>query len=300
MNEKRLEILKPGITTIQDSGRLGYRKLGVPVSGYMDRFSAFDALAQFDSGSYNAVFETYYEGLKMKFHFDCMVSISGAASKVLLNEKTLENFSLIKVSESDIVEIKEFEKGYISYLAFSYPIKLEKILNSYSHLTGFNFEGLPGYLKKGDIIRFDYIPFKPKKSIYNQKFYASEITVRYLTGPEYDYLDDSSTEVFNTESFIIEKESNRIGYRLEGKKLINTKSQINSSSTFPGTLQLTNEGKIIILMRDSQVTGGYPRIGNIIWSDLNYVAQMKPGGKIRFKPISEEDAMKLYKNQKQL
>jgi biotin-dependent carboxylase-like uncharacterized protein len=300
MKDKGIEILKPGITTIQDCGRLNNRKLGVPASGYMDWFSAYDALGQFESGSYRALLETYYEGLKMKFHCDCMVSISGAASKVFLNEKSIQEFSLIKINHGDIVEIKEFKNGYISYLAFSYSFKLEKVMNSYSHLTGFDIEGLPGNLKKGDIILFENIPFEPTKSNYKLKYYGSEITVRYLIGPEFNYLDNTSTEVLNTETFTVEKDSNRIGYRLSGKKLINTHSQINSSSTFPGTMQLTNEGKIIILMRDGQVTGGYPRIGNIIWTDLNYLSQMKPGSKIRFKPISAEEALKTYKKQKQL
>jgi antagonist of KipI len=47
-------------------------------------------------------------------------------------------------------------------------------------------------------------------------------------------------------------------------------------------------------MADRQTTGGYPRIGEVATVDLPLLAQLKPGDRIRFRPVSLEQAHALY------
>jgi len=61
---------------------------------------------------------------------------------------------------------------------------------------------------------------------------------------------------------------------------------IISSPVLPGSVQLTPSGKIIILHRDCQTTGGYPRILQLSISSLNHLSQIKSNEKIKFSLIN--------------
>jgi antagonist of KipI len=66
-----------------------------------------------------------------------------------------------------------------------------------------------------------------------------------------------------------------------------------SSGIVSGTIQVPENGNPIILLADSQTTGGYPRIANVASVDIPYLAQQKPGDKIRFQKISLQEAQAL-------
>ncbi|GFR99911.1 KipI antagonist, partial [Elysia marginata] len=66
-----------------------------------------------------------------------------------------------------------------------------------------------------------------------------------------------------------------------------------------GTVQVPHDGHPIILMADSQPTGGYPVMGQVISIDIPRLAQMKPGDKLRFEPIELADAQSLLRTQEQ-
>ena len=99
-------------------------------------------------------------------------------------------------------------------------------------------------------------------------------------------------------TFAISRESDRMGYRLEGEplQLIVPKEMISTAAT-RGTMQLLPNGQIIILMADHQTSGGYPRLGHVISADIPSLAQMRPGEKISFQTISIADAEKILLEQ---
>jgi allophanate hydrolase subunit 2 len=65
-----------------------------------------------------------------------------------------------------------------------------------------------------------------------------------------------------------------------------------------GAIQVPGDGKPIIILTEL-VTGGYTKIATIISTDLPKVAQLKPGDRVRFKPISIEEAHHLLKEQEE-
>jgi antagonist of KipI len=85
-----------------------------------------------------------------------------------------------------------------------------------------------------------------------------------------------------------------MGYRLKGNKLevVDTGELISTAGT-KGTIQLTNEGNLIVLMADSQTIGGYPRIGQVVSVDLPLLAQRRPGEIIQFEFVSYDTACSL-------
>jgi len=86
-----------------------------------------------------------------------------------------------------------------------------------------------------------------------------------------------------------------MGYRLEGVELpLRNPVELLSEGVAFGTVQLPPDGMPIVLMADRQTTGGYPRIGEVASVDLPLIAQLKPGDRLRFRPISVEEAQQLY------
>jgi antagonist of KipI len=120
-------------------------------------------------------------------------------------------------------------------------------------------------------------------------------TVHAIKGPEFDLFNSTSQEnIFNSE-FTISSRSNRMGYRLEGKKfMLEHKTEMVSTAVTAGIVQVTHEGDPIILMADAQTTGGYPRIARICAADIPLLAQCRPGVKIQFREIGEEESLMRY------
>ena len=86
-----------------------------------------------------------------------------------------------------------------------------------------------------------------------------------------------------------------MGYRLEGPPLdLSESTELLSEAVAFGTVQLPPGGNPIVLMADRQTTGGYPRIGEVATVDLPLLAQLKPGDRLRFRPVSMTEAQRLY------
>jgi antagonist of KipI len=120
-------------------------------------------------------------------------------------------------------------------------------------------------------------------------------TVHAIKGPEFDRFNTASQEDIFNSIFTISSQSNRMGYRLEGKKLtLEHKAEMVSTAVTTGIVQVTHEGDPIILMADAQTTGGYPRIARICAADIPLLAQCRPGAKIQFREIGEGESLMRY------
>jgi len=117
-------------------------------------------------------------------------------------------------------------------------------------------------------------------------------SIHVVAGPEYDRFDEASKNKFFQSTFTIGMKSNRMGYRLEGEKLmLKEKQELVSTPVTAGIIQVTHEGDPIILMADAQTTGGYPRIARVCSVDIARLAQLRPGSMIQFKEITENESL---------
>ena len=116
--------------------------------------------------------------------------------------------------------------------------------------------------------------------------------IRVIKGPEYHLFDDIN--YFTNNEFKISPTSDRMGIRLEivGN---NRKFQINveSSPVVEGTIQVPPDGNPIVLMRDCQTTGGYPRIGIISSVDISKISQIRANKRVKFRFITLDESEKL-------
>ena len=103
-------------------------------------------------------------------------------------------------------------------------------------------------------------------------------------GPEFKFLNSDDIFKLSNELFTISN-NNRMGYFFNEDICPNSFS-IVSSPVIPGTVQLTPSGKLIVLMQDGQVTGGYPRILQLDNLSISVLSQKKQGDKIKFNFIN--------------
>jgi antagonist of KipI len=224
---------------------------------------------------------------------------------------------LIWIPAFSIIKTTANAQGCRSYLAVSGGFNVKKIMGSASTYTPSGIGGLEGRnLATGDMLSFKceqvlQASFSLKmlpSGIGISHWHTADLviptagiaTIHAIKGPEFDLFNSSSQEnIFNSE-FTISSRSNRMGYRLEGKKfMLEHKTEMVSTAVTAGIVQVTHEGDPIILMADAQTTGGYPRIARICAADLSLLGQCRPGVKIQFREIGEEESEISYINLKQ-
>ena len=280
-----VKVLKAGLySTIQDSGRFGYQNYGVPYSGFMDVYSAAMANVLLGNDEHAAVIEMTMTGPTLKFSCDSSICISGADISPKLNENRIKLNKPISVKSGDIVSFGKLVLGFRAYLAVLGGFKTEKVMNSHSMYQGITKQSI---LFKNDDLLIDASlkDFDMKHaSIKVSKTHFTTELIEIFKGPEFQKLSKEQQDSLFSKYFTISKENNRMAYQL-AEPLENNLEPIITSSVLPGTVQLTPSGKLIILMRDCQTTGGYPRVLQLKEASLNILAQKFTGDAIHFSLI---------------
>lgn len=277
-----INVLHSGFySTIQDLGREDYQSFGVPISGAMDHYASKMANAILGNDKNCAVLEITMLGPKLDFTCDTIIAVTGAEMPPKLNGIEVDAFKAINVKKGDILSFGKLNTGFRSYLAVSGGFQDEKILNSRSMYKGITQTYM---LKKGDVL--EILPRKHAAKKYSSiKYNDKGIQNQYIEvfkGPEFDRLNEEQIDVLLNQEFLISKENNRMAYQLENL-IVNSLDQIITSLVLPGTVQLTPSGRLIVLMRDCQTTGGYPRVLQLSESSINLLSQKKVGDKFKFK-----------------
>ncbi|MBA3674228.1 MAG: biotin-dependent carboxyltransferase family protein [Chitinophagaceae bacterium] len=297
-----LQIIKSGLLdTIQDNGRYGYQHLGINPGGAMDSFSARTGNALLGKDLFSPFIEIHFPSPVILFEKETIVCITGADFFPVINQKKIPIDQPFAVNKNSVLQFEKKESGARCYLAVLHEFDLDKWLNSYSTNLVAGAGGFKGRaLKKGDILPFKtHLEYKylaegkdfallPWKTIRTQ---VSNKDIRFIKGPEWDWLTYDAQKVFAESNFQILNNSNRMGYHLKGNSLkVKEDKQLISSGVAFGTIQLLPNGQMIVLMADHQTTGGYPRIAQIISADLPLLAQRNPGDEIKFYEVEHDFA----------
>ena len=276
-----IKVIQPGLfTTIQDGGRHGFRNIGIPTSGFMDQESAWAANELVNNNKDESLLEITLTGPTLIFNCNCVISITGGDFNPLINNLPAEMYQSINVSSGDILKLNNTINGARSYIAISGGLNVKSLFGSKSFFSNISDSY---HLKKGDEIK---VSKKSESQILKWdklKFNLNRF-MKVFKGPEYDLLSTNSKKKLFKNEFTINT-NNRMAYNLEEKLQVEIKTII-SSPVLPGSVQLTPSGKIIILHRDCQTTGGYPRILQLDTNSLNNLSQLKSNDKIKFSPIN--------------
>ena len=303
-----VRVVRPGmLTTVQDLGRHGLQHLGIVPCGAMDPVAHRVANALVGNPGTDATLECTVLGPELIFGRDSLVAMYGAVFEAKLGGEPFPMNRPVLVSAGSVLASGAAVRGARAYLAIAGGFGVPEVLGSRSTYVPAGFGGLAGRaLKAGDVLigtddlralseaRFGWVARKGSTSsprMRTVRWAAPDLTlpfggafsVRAMEGRHFGYFDTASREAFFGETWRVSPDSNRMGYRLTGPRLTRTKAvEILSEPTCLGTVQVPNDGTPIALMADHQTTGGYPKIAEIAGADIPGLAQLAPGGKVRF------------------
>lgn len=298
------KVISPGLfTTVQDLGRYGYQRFGVPVNGVLDPFAATMANHLVGNDDDAAVLECTVAGPSFVVLDHANVAVTGANMPIFLNGDEVAGWSSFRVKAGDVLEIGQAQSGCRGYIAVTGGFAVPLVMGSRSCYVGAGIGGLHGRpLQQGDRLHrgIGRILAEPRRLPAELvPKYPDRITLRAIPGPQDDYFDEGLEMFFATE-FTVSHEANRAGYRLTGPAIRQKSGKpvsIISESSLPGGVQIPPNGQPIILLAE-QTVGGYTKIATVISSDLGLVGQAMPGNTIRFQRIDLETAYALKKSEK--
>jgi len=277
-----IDVLSGGLfTTIQDLGRVGYRKYGVPVSGAMDDYSARLANRLVGNKRSNAVLEITFIGPVLRFTSSTEIAITGAGFSPTLNNQEVPLNTRLQIDKNSILKFGLPNYGLRAYLSVSGGLQTEKILGSYSYYRGITIKSS---VETGDqlpIIEHTYAPERITSSVKIKRSHFSNQQIEVFKGPEFDQLPKEYQERLLNTNVVVLAESNRMAYMLSGFENISAK-EIITAPVRPGIVQLTPSGKCIVLARDAQTTGGYARVLQLTERGINALVQKKANEFIHF------------------
>ncbi|MFK8059946.1 MAG: biotin-dependent carboxyltransferase family protein [Polaribacter sp.] len=277
-----VKVLKAGFYgSIQDKGRVGFASIGVPVSGVMDSYSSDIANSILDNSLEDAVLEITFGGTQLQFLNYTIICISGGDLSPKINDKSILMNARIQVFKNDILSFGKIKFGVRSYLAIKSGFQTEKVLGSSSFYQNITKNSV---IQKNAVLSIQKIEKYAESTNTSIKILKSHFETKEIEcfkGPEFDLLNEHQKEKLFNQNFTISNDNNRMGYRLN-ETIDNNLSSILTSAVLPGTVQLTSSGKIIVLMRDCQVTGGYPRILQLNEKAINQLAQKTTNDSFKF------------------
>ena len=246
-----IEVLVPGIlSSVQDSGRHGYRVYGVPRSGALDLYSYMVANSLVGNDADEACIEVIGGLFKFRALEETTLAVTGAEVQVKVNGEQAKTWEPINLDAGALVEIGIPLKGFITYFAFSGGIEVEPVLGSKSTYLMGKFGGLEGrQLKRGDKLRLG----KPKSEPRHEKLEKPTlpslkdiVEVRATLGTHADLFP--SLEAFFGQEFVVTPESNRMGYRLKGSPIeYEGGGRVPSFPILEGFVQIPHGGQPIVL-----------------------------------------------------
>ena len=295
-----LEVIEAtALLTLQDGGRLGWRRYGVPASGPMDRF-AFAAANLLAANSLElTALEVGGGDVVLRAASDCVIAVAGAGYKLRVNIWEYPLWGSYFVRGGWDIRLEKSGFGMWAYVALCGGIEAASVLGSRSTYLRGGFGGREGRpLQAGDALRCA----APRRELMEaagrwlipeaRPSYTSNSILEFTPGPQ-----SESLSTLTSNEYRVALSSDRMGYRLEGPMLKHRRSaDLTSEGMAMGSIQVPADGAPIVMMADCATTGGYPKIGCVIRADLPLLAQCTPGqDTVRFRQTTVEAAQDKYR-----
>jgi antagonist of KipI len=293
-----LRVVDHGLyTTVQDLGRPHAISSGVPPGGAMDRFahSAANLLAGNDIGA--ATLECTLIGPRLVADAPCLVAVTGADCELLVNARPASMWSGIFLSTGDELRFGARRSGARMYIAVSGGIVADRWLGSLSTNVMAGRGGMHGRpLMSGDVIAAAGERSGPGVSgrelgPHLRPDYGNH-TLGVIAGPHMKRLDADGRNALLGSTFHVNRDADRMGYRLDGATLRAPGDELLSFGLVAGALQVPGGGQPILLMADHQTAGGYPVVAVVVSASMAIAAQLVPGDDVRFRETTIEAALR--------
>lgn len=284
-----------GWATVQDLGRQGWQHLGLAPGGAMDPVAHRLAQRLVGNPVTAAGIEFSVGSLTLSVADPVAVAVTGASSVAHCRGQRLAMNSAVILQPGDALHLGPPADGMYSYVALAGGIATPPVFGSRSTVVR---EGLGGYrgrtLAPGDslplgesdgaaLYRYPHLRAAP----------PALLTLRFLPCFQYSAFPEAVQRGFETRVFRVSGRSDRMGCRLAGDSIDAPSQALYSEGTCLGAIQIPPDGQPIVLLRDRQTLGGYPKLGAVIAADCVRIAQARPGQRVRFRAVLEGEARRV-------
>ena len=309
MSVPAFEVLAPGmLTTVQDRGRYGYQRIGVPVSGAMDEFALRAANLLIGNYDGQAGLEMTVVGPTVRFLTDTWIAVTGADMSATVDGEPLPRWRSVEVKKGSELSFPELVDGMRAYLAIAGGLDVPVVMGSRSTYIKADIGGHEGRaLERGDVLHA--LPVEGEsRSVerrpphrYPAPIYGEDHEIRIVLGPQHRALTEEAIATFLSSIYVVAQDSDRMGYRLEGPQVSHESGpDIVSDGNPLGAVQVPGDGIPLVLLADRGTTGGYTKIATVISSDIGALAQAVPGHSITFKAVTVEDAVEVLRDREDI
>lgn len=280
-----LRVINPGArSTIQDSGRRGYRRHGLSAGGALDIHSYSWANKLLDNPANSACVEILLGGFQAEAEIDMVIAVAGAATSIRVNGSPVDDWQTVQLHKGDTIAVDPAHSGRITYLATPGGFDTATWFGSRSVVVREQIEGIEA-IQKGNILSpaNTIAEYKPRQ--VPERFrghYSDRLTLRLVPAAQYSLFHQDDLLRLTTSTYQISNQSDRMGFRLEGPALERVPQGIISEGIAVGSVQIPGDGKPIVLLNDCQTIGGYPKPGTIGALDAGKLAQRLPGQELEF------------------
>ncbi len=309
MSRATLEIVDPGLlTTVQDIGRYGYQRFGVPVSGAVDVFALKAANILAGNAQDAAGLEMTVVGPRVRFLADTWIALTGADLGPLLDDRPIPMWEPVAVPAGATLSFDGARDGMRGYLAVAGGIDVPVVMGSRSTYVKGAIGGRLGRALRAS----DSLPMMERDGHLdpaNNRLpdhlgapsYGNTHQIRVVLGPQDVAFTAEAVQTFLGSEYSVSIQSDRMGYRLEGPVIQHRSGPDMVSDGTPfGAVQVPGDGQPIILLSDRGTTGGYTKIATVISSDVGTLGQAMPGDTIRFAAVSVEEAHAILREREQV
>ena len=278
------KVMQSGLfSTIQDEGRKGVAYLGHCNSGALDMYAYHWSQRLLDNRQANAL--EVMVGLKLEATKPTTIAITGANLGLEINGSYKEPWQSYVIEAGDILHFSKRFMGQRAYLAVKGGFDTPRYLGSFSTTIK---EGFGDRLKAGDILPYRATTVISLTRVKPEHIpnYDAPLILRVMLGYQHTLFSDKEKEKFFSSEYEITLQSDRMGYRLSGKGVFAKSENLISEGIAFGAIQIPNDGQPIILLKERQTIGGYPKMGTVIAEDCYALAQRGAGCKVRFEPYT--------------
>lgn len=295
-----IRVLDPGPqTTVQDGGRTGQLRYGIPPSGPVDRPSFMLANRLVGNPDGAAALEFTLIGPRLRAEAPCSVAVTGADAPITLNDAPAPAWTTLALAAGDVLRVGAARAGVRGYIAVAGGIDVPPVLGSRSTYLRGRMGGVQGRaLARDDRLSIGAAARPRPRTVPDsaRPSWGGDVVLRVVLGPQADRFTDEGIATFLGSAYEILPQSDRMGARLQGPRIAHARGHdIISDGIALGGVQVPGDGQPIVMLVDRQSTGGYTKIATVCSFDVARVGQAKPGQRVRFTGVEVVAAHRLLR-----
>ncbi|MEM0955188.1 MAG: biotin-dependent carboxyltransferase family protein [Pseudomonadota bacterium] len=291
-------VLAPGmLSLIQDGGRFGRHDIGLTTGGPLDRLAMSWANRLLGNRAETSAIEASFGGLKLEVDIHTQICVTGGDQPLSINGEERAGWRSHCVNPGDQIEMGFARQFCRSYLAVSGGFDIEPSFGSTATVVR---EGVGG-LRGEKLARDDYLPAVENTDklclalpAAARPRYSRDVMLRVIPGYQHLHFPKLELQRLFSSEYRVTDRADRMGYRLEGPAIHCELDRLLSEGICMGAIQVPADGQPIVLLKDRQTIGGYPKVGSALSMDTAQLAQQMPGASARFRRISAHEADNVF------